>query len=87
MKSTLATSSTPGDRLPIPARKIAREKLNAPIMKNIVMTGAALTAVTFDPEFEFLGGLIRERFLSKGEKVVDKNMEAACGWARACPAG
>jgi 2-oxoglutarate ferredoxin oxidoreductase subunit alpha len=46
-------------------------------MKNIVMTGAALTAVNFDPEFEFLGGLIRERFLSKGEKVVAKNMEAA----------
>ena len=62
---------------PIPARKIAREKLNAPIMKNIVMTGAALTAVNFDPEFEFLGSLIRERFLSKGEKVVAKNMEAA----------
>ena len=40
---------------PIPARKIAREKLNAPIMKNIVMTGAALTAVNFDPEFEFWG--------------------------------
>jgi len=62
---------------PIPARKIAREKLSAPIMKNIVMTGAALTTVDFDPEFEFLGGLIRERFLSKGEKVVAKNMEAA----------
>ena len=62
---------------PISARKIAREKLNAPIMKNIVMTGAALTAVNFDHDFEFLGGLIRERFLSKGEKVVDKNMEAA----------
>ncbi|HEX9871510.1 MAG TPA: 2-oxoacid:acceptor oxidoreductase subunit alpha [Candidatus Tectomicrobia bacterium] len=62
---------------PIPARKIAREKLSAPIMKNIVMTGAALTAVDFDPKFEFLGGLIRERFLSKGEKVVAKNMEAA----------
>ncbi len=62
---------------PIPARKIAREKLSAPIMKNIVMTGAALTAVNFDPEFEFLGGLIRERFLSKGEKIVAKNLEAA----------
>jgi 2-oxoglutarate ferredoxin oxidoreductase subunit alpha len=62
---------------PIPARKIAREKLSAPIMKNIVMTGAALTAVNFDPTFEFLGGLVRERFLSKGEKVVAKNMEAA----------
>jgi len=62
---------------PIPARKIAREKLSAPIMKNIVMTGAALTAVDFDPEFEFLGGLIRERFLSKGEKIVAKNLEAA----------
>ncbi len=62
---------------PIPARKIARERLSAPIMKNIVMTGAALTAVNFDPEFEFLGGLIRERFLQKGEKVVAKNMEAA----------
>jgi 2-oxoglutarate/2-oxoacid ferredoxin oxidoreductase subunit alpha len=62
---------------PIPARKIAREKLNAPIMKNIVMTGAALTAVNFDPEFELLGHLIRERFLSKGEKIVDKNLEAA----------
>jgi 2-oxoglutarate ferredoxin oxidoreductase subunit alpha len=62
---------------PIAARKIAREKLSAPIMKNIVMTGAALTAINFDPEFEFLGGLIRERFLSKGEKIVAKNMEAA----------
>lgn len=62
---------------PIPARKIAREKLNAPIMKNIVMTGAALTAVNFDPKFEFLGGLIRDRFSAKGEKVVAKNMEAA----------
>jgi 2-oxoglutarate/2-oxoacid ferredoxin oxidoreductase subunit alpha len=62
---------------PIPARKIARERLSAPIMKNIVMTGAALTAINFDPEFEFLGGLIRERFLSKGEKIVAKNMEAA----------
>jgi 2-oxoglutarate/2-oxoacid ferredoxin oxidoreductase subunit alpha len=62
---------------PIPARKIAREKLSAPIMKNIVMTGAALTAVEFDPEFEFLGELIRERFLSKGEKIVAKNLEAA----------
>jgi 2-oxoglutarate ferredoxin oxidoreductase subunit alpha len=62
---------------PIPARKIARERLSAPIMKNIVMTGAALTAVNFDPEFEFLGGLIRERFLQKGEKVVAKNLEAA----------
>jgi 2-oxoglutarate/2-oxoacid ferredoxin oxidoreductase subunit alpha len=62
---------------PIPARKIARERLSAPIMKNIVMTGAALTAINFDPEFEFLGGLIRERFLQKGEKVVAKNLEAA----------
>lgn len=62
---------------PIPARKIAREKLSAPIMKNIVMTGAALASVDFDAEFEFLGGLIRERFLSKGEKIVAKNMEAA----------
>jgi len=62
---------------PIPARKIAREKLSAPIMKNIVMTGAALTAVDFDLEFEFLGELIRERFLSKGEKIVAKNLEAA----------
>jgi 2-oxoglutarate ferredoxin oxidoreductase subunit alpha len=62
---------------PIPARKIAREKLNAPIMKNIVMTGAALTTVNFDLDFEILGGLIRERFLRKGEKVVAKNMEAA----------
>jgi len=62
---------------PIPARKIAREQLNAPIMKNIVMTGAALTAVNFDPEFEILGSIIRERFLRKGEKVVAKNMEAA----------
>jgi 2-oxoglutarate/2-oxoacid ferredoxin oxidoreductase subunit alpha len=62
---------------PIPARKIAREQLSAPIMKNIVMTGAALTAVNFDPEFEFLGHLIRERFLSKGEKIVAKNLEAA----------
>jgi 2-oxoglutarate/2-oxoacid ferredoxin oxidoreductase subunit alpha len=61
----------------IPARKIAREQLGAPIMKNIVMTGAALTAVNFDPEFEFLGYLIRERFLSKGEKIVAKNLEAA----------
>lgn len=62
---------------PIPARKIAREKLQAPIMKNIVMTGAALTAVDFDPDFTFLGELIRDRFLSKGEKIVAKNMEAA----------
>ena len=62
---------------PIPARKIAREKLQAPIMKNIVMTGAALTTVDFDPDFAFLGELIRERFLSKGEKIVAKNMEAA----------
>jgi 2-oxoglutarate ferredoxin oxidoreductase subunit alpha len=62
---------------PIPARKIAREKLAAPIMKNIVMTGAALTTVEFDPEFAFLGELIRQRFLSKGEKIVAKNMEAA----------
>jgi len=62
---------------PIPARKIAREKLSAPIMKNIVMTGAALTTINFDPEFEFLGDLIRQRFLSKGEKIVAKNMEAA----------
>ena len=62
---------------PIPARKIAREKLNAPIMKNIVMTGAALTTVNFDLDFAILGGLIRERFLRKGEKVVGKNMEAA----------
>jgi len=62
---------------PIPARKIAREKLQAPIMKNIVMTGAALTTVDFDPDFAFLGELIRERFLSKGEKIVAKKMEAA----------
>jgi 2-oxoglutarate/2-oxoacid ferredoxin oxidoreductase subunit alpha len=62
---------------PISARKIARERLNAPIMKNILMTGAALTAVNFDLEFEFLGGIIRDRFLQKGEKIVAKNMEAA----------
>jgi 2-oxoglutarate ferredoxin oxidoreductase subunit alpha len=62
---------------PIAARKIARETLGAPIMKNIVMTGAALAAVDFDADFVVLGGLIRERFLSKGEKVVAKNMEAA----------
>ncbi|HYY15458.1 MAG TPA: 2-oxoacid:acceptor oxidoreductase family protein, partial [Gammaproteobacteria bacterium] len=62
---------------PIAARKIAREKLSASIMKNIVMTGAALTSVSFDPDFEFLGMLIRERFLRKGEKIVAKNMEAA----------
>jgi 2-oxoglutarate ferredoxin oxidoreductase subunit alpha len=62
---------------PIPARKIAREKLSAPIMKNIVMTGAALASVDFDADFEILGGIIRERFLRKGEKIVAKNMEAA----------
>jgi 2-oxoglutarate/2-oxoacid ferredoxin oxidoreductase subunit alpha len=42
-----------------------------------VMTGAALTAVNFDLDFEILGGLIRQRFLRKGENVVAKNMEAA----------
>jgi 2-oxoglutarate/2-oxoacid ferredoxin oxidoreductase subunit alpha len=62
---------------PIPARKIAREKLSAPIMKNIVMTGAALTSVGFDPDFKLLGTLIRERFQRKGENIVAKNMEAA----------
>ncbi|MBI3329337.1 MAG: 2-oxoacid:acceptor oxidoreductase subunit alpha [Nitrospinae bacterium] len=62
---------------PIPARKIAREKLAAPIMKNVIMTGAALGAVNFDPDLELLGGLIRDRFLRKGEKIVAKNMEAA----------
>ena len=61
----------------IPARKIARDILQAPVMKNVILIGAAFALLDFDPDFKTLRGIIGQRFLRKGREIVDKNIDAA----------
>ena len=62
---------------PIPARNIARDELKKDVVKNIVMVGALFRLLDFDPQGERFRALIEERFLRKGQDIVDLNLRAA----------
>jgi len=62
---------------PIAARDIARDELKKDVVKNIVMVGALFRLLDFDPKGTYFRGLIEERFLSKGQEIVDMNIQAA----------
>ncbi len=62
---------------PIPARNIARDELKKDVVKNIVMVGALFRLLDFDPKGEHFRALIEERFLRKGQDIVDVNIRAA----------
>lgn len=62
---------------PIPARNIARDELKKDVVKNIVMVGALFRLLDFDPKGTYFRALIEERFLSKGQDIVDLNIRAA----------
>ena len=62
---------------PIPARNIARDELKKDVVKNIIMVGALFQLLDFDPKGEHFRALIEERFLRKGQDIVDLNIRAA----------
>ena len=62
---------------PIPARNIARDELKKDVVKNIVMVGALFRMLEFDPTGSHFRALIEERFLRKGQEIVDLNIRAA----------
>lgn len=62
---------------PIPARNIARDELKKDVVKNIIMVGALFHLLDFDPKGEHFRSLIEERFLRKGQDIVDLNIRAA----------
>lgn len=62
---------------PLPARNIARDELKKDVVKNVVMVGALFRLLDFDPKGEHFRALIEERFLRKGEDIVDLNLRAA----------
>ncbi len=61
----------------VPARKLAKDVLDSQVMKNTILIGAAFALLSFDTDFETLGGILAERFAKKGQVVVDKNVAAA----------
>lgn len=62
---------------PISARNIARDELKKDVVKNIVMVGALFRLLDFDPKGTHFRTLIEERFLRKGQEIVDLNIRAA----------
>jgi 2-oxoglutarate ferredoxin oxidoreductase subunit alpha len=62
---------------PIPARNIARDELKKDVVKNIIMVGALFRLLDFDASGERFRALIEERFLRKGQDIVDLNLRAA----------
>ncbi len=63
--------------LPVPAKQVAQKELKMPVMKNLVLAGAAFRALEFDPSLEILGTMVEEKFGRKGRGVVEKNLKAA----------
>ncbi|MBI4276835.1 MAG: 2-oxoacid:acceptor oxidoreductase subunit alpha [Armatimonadetes bacterium] len=62
---------------PLPARTIAQRDLKMEVVKNTIFVGALFRVLEFDMDQKYLRQLIEERFLRKGQKVVDINLEAA----------
>ena len=62
---------------PIPARNIARDELKKDVVKNVIMVGALCRLLDFDPQGAYFRALIEERFLRKGQDIVDLNLRAA----------
>ncbi len=62
---------------PLPARNIARDELKLDVVKNMVAVGALFRLLEFDPDVVLLRKLVEERFMRKGQKVVDLNLQAA----------
>ncbi len=62
---------------PIPARNIARDELKKDVVKNIIPVGALFHLLQFDKEVTHLRALLEERFLRKGQEIVDLNLKAA----------
>jgi len=62
---------------PIPARNIARDELKKDVVKNIIMVGALFRVLDFDREGGYFRALVEERFLRKGQEIVDVNIRAA----------
>jgi len=80
--STGAINTEPLERrgiriFPIPARNIARDELKKDVVKNIIMVGALFRLLELDPKGERFRALIEERFLRKGQDIVDLNIRAA----------
>ncbi len=62
---------------PLPARNIARDELKLDVVKNMVAVGALFRLLEFDRDVSLLRKLVEERFMRKGQKVVDMNLQAA----------
>ena len=62
---------------PVPARNVARDELKRDVVKNIVMVGALFRLLDFDAPGTYFRALIEERFLRKGQELVDLNIKAA----------
>ncbi|MBI4639303.1 MAG: 2-oxoacid:acceptor oxidoreductase subunit alpha [Candidatus Tectomicrobia bacterium] len=62
---------------PLPAKNLAKDRLGMPVMKNVIMVGAAAGLTDFDPDFAVLRTILEGMFLRKGIQVVNKNIEAA----------
>jgi len=62
---------------PIPARNIARDELKRDVVKNVVTVGALFRLLDFDRDAVNLKALLEERFLQKGQEIVDLNLRAA----------
>ena len=80
--STGAINAEPLERrgiriFPIPARNIARDELKKDVVKNIITVGALFRLLEFDAEGGLFRKLIEERFLRKGQDIVDLNIQAA----------
>ena len=65
---------------PVPMSKIAKFELQAPIVKNMVALGAV--SEIFKVPMESLIQSITDKFIRKGQAVVDKNLEAIEAGAR-----
>ena len=62
---------------PIAARNIARDELKKDVVKNVITVGALCRLLDFDPQGAYFRALIEERFLRKGQDIVDLNLRAA----------
>lgn len=59
---------------PLPLEKLAQEAGIKPLAANIIITGAAAGLLDYD--LEILEEVIRDTFVSKGEEVVQMNLQA-----------
>ena len=63
--------------LPVPAKETATREFRLPVMKNIVLAGAAFRVLGFDDDGRIIADMIREQWGEKGDEVVRKNIAAA----------